>query len=66
MELRKDLQEIDIDSMTPEVWNSMSKIERYFWKQYWRLKGQVSFCCLRCGFPTAYGTVGCEACRPIK
>lgn len=66
MELRKDLQEIDINSMSVEVWRVMSKEERRAWILYWRRKGQVSFSCTECQFPTAYGTVGCEACRPIK
>lgn len=62
VELRNE--DVDIDAMTADTWNRMSKQERQAWKRYWRMLGQISFNCVLCGFPTAFGQMGCVACRP--
>ena len=56
-------KEVDINDMSAELWNSMSKEEHRAWNNFWRSKGIVSFCCLTCGFPTGTGQVGCIACK---
>jgi hypothetical protein len=57
-------ENIDINQMTPKVWNAMSLIEQYEWRMFWNRKGILSFCCLSCGFPTSFGQSSCEACKP--
>ena len=54
----------DIDAMTPAEWNAMPPPDRRVWKMYWQSKGLISFRCLKCGYPTASGQVGCIACEP--
>ena len=56
---------VEINDMTPAIWNKMSKGERRAWTMFWNLQMIFSFQCLRCGFPTATGQSGCEACNPI-
>lgn len=57
----------DLDSVTPEDWRAASCVERAEFIQRWGRLGMVSFCCLVCGFPTARGMAGCDACqgRPL-
>lgn len=55
-------KQVSLDDMTAELWQSMYSEDRTNWTNWWRTQGQVSFSCLRCGFPTSHGTVGCEAC----
>ncbi len=56
--------DVDINEMTVKVWHDMSLSQRQEWTLNWRRQGMVSFVCLRCGFPTCRGQVGCEACEP--
>lgn len=55
--------DITIDDMTPEQWRTMTPEEHQEWWVSWTKKGVCSFCCLKCGFPTAYGQYGCDACK---
>lgn len=48
----------------PAVWRTMSKAVRAEWKRRYFVAGYVSFVCLNCGYPTAYGRARCESCRP--
>lgn len=59
-------KDVGINDMTPELWRSMLVEEKRAWKNYWKTKGQVSFSCLSCGFPTVAGQVSCESCNPIQ
>jgi len=58
-------EHVGIDNMTVEMWQQMTAEERVEWKHNWSKQGQVSFSCLKCGFPTVSGQFGCEACSPI-
>lgn len=58
-------KDADLNSMTAAVWNTMSGLERKLWANWWRGQGMFSFQCLNCGFPTATGQAGCDACRPV-
>ena len=52
-----------LDSVTAEEWRTASSAEQKQFIERERKRGVVSFACLRCGFPTEHGCVGCEACR---
>ncbi len=56
---------VGIDDMSPELWNSMTLVERYVWRKWWNIQGRFNFGCLLCGYPTASGQCGCDACAPI-
>lgn len=66
MELRKDLQDMTVDKMAPEVWYSMAKIEKMKWRKYWLNQGVEYPRCTVCKFPTDRGVYGCESCKYRK
>lgn len=53
-----------LDTVRPDQWREMSEEEHVEFLRYWRLQGQISFCCLGCGFPTPRGQAACDACYP--
>lgn len=53
-----------IDTVTPEAWRAASEAERRGFHRFWNSRGEASFQCLTCGYPTVYGQGSCEACRP--
>jgi hypothetical protein len=59
-------KEVTLNDMTSELWNTWSSLEKRLWTRYWQCQGMFSFTCLNCGFPTATGQVGCDACRPVN
>jgi len=54
-----------VSTVTKEEWIASTSVEQRAFNSYWQNKGIAWFNCLRCGYPTAYGQVGCDACRGI-
>jgi len=53
----------NLNTVTAAEWRAASKDERQEFMRREARKGYVSFVCLTCGFPTAYGQAACEACH---
>ena len=51
------------NEVTPAVWRAKTALQRSEFYRYWNKRGEASFGCSRCGYPTGECAASCVACE---
>lgn len=51
------------NEVTPAEWRAMSRMQRAEYYDYWIKRGETSFGCLKCGYPSGDCASTCAACE---